>query len=216
MIGSDAAVALHRFGLGPRPGDLQAIQGDPRAALIAETLALENTRLDDAGLVTSADAIREVRGLRLTREPALGASSSADPLASRMGESTASKGQESTGVIGAGAREIQELSVARQKVVQRIFRREVASRIRRVMEVQIGFAERLVVFWTNHFALEAGTGILRASTGAFEREAIRPHVFGYFDEMLLAATKHPAMLIYLDNTRSIGPNSRVGRRRQRG
>ena len=44
--------------------------------------------------------------------------------------------------------------------------------------------------------------------GAMEREAIRPHVHGHFTDLLLAVEKHPAMLLYLDNQASIGPNSR--------
>jgi uncharacterized protein (DUF1800 family) len=52
--------------------------------------------------------------------------------------------------------------------------------------------------------------------GAFEREAIRPHVLGKFSDMLLAVETHPAMLFYLDNVRSIGPQSIAGMRRGKG
>ena len=57
---------------------------------------------------------------------------------------------------------------------------------------------------------------MRALAGAFEREAIRPHVLGRFADMLIAVETHPAMLRYLDNVRSIGPNSIVGRNRNAG
>ena len=57
---------------------------------------------------------------------------------------------------------------------------------------------------------------MRPIAGAFEREAIRAHVLGRFGDMLLAVESHPAMLIYLDNARSIGPNSPAGRNRRRG
>jgi len=57
---------------------------------------------------------------------------------------------------------------------------------------------------------------VRPIAGAFEREAIRAHVLGRFGNMLLAVESHPAMLIYLDNTRSVGPNSPAGRNRRRG
>jgi uncharacterized protein (DUF1800 family) len=49
-----------------------------------------------------------------------------------------------------------------------------------------------------------------------EYEAIRPHAFGRFADLLRAAVLHPAMLLYLDNAQSIGPRSRLGRRRERG
>src|SRR5262249_49139897 len=52
--------------------------------------------------------------------------------------------------------------------------------------------------------------------GAYEREAIRAHALGRFADMLGAVECHPAMLIYLDNARSIGPNSQAGQNRGRG
>ena len=52
--------------------------------------------------------------------------------------------------------------------------------------------------------------------GGYEREAIRPHVLGRFADMLLAVESHPAMLFYLDNSTSIGPNSVAGINRSRG
>jgi uncharacterized protein (DUF1800 family) len=54
------------------------------------------------------------------------------------------------------------------------------------------------------------------TAGAFEREAIRPHLFGRFEDMLLAVETHPAMLAFLDNAQSIGPDSRAGARAKRG
>ena len=76
--------------------------------------------------------------------------------------------------------------------------------------------ERLTQFWSNHFTVSGMRPFVRGFTGAFEREAIRPHVTGRFGDMLLAATRHPAMLLYLDNAVSIGPDSRFGRNRNRG
>ena len=76
------------------------------------------------------------------------------------------------------------------------------------------FVERWTRFWVNHFTVSARNNFLKMATGSFEREAIRPNVFGRFDELLTASTLHPAMLYYLDNSQSIGPNSRIGRRRK--
>ncbi|MGO4830741.1 DUF1800 family protein [Rhizobiaceae sp. 2RAB30] len=94
---------------------------------------------------------------------------------------------------------------------------EIAARLERFRNVDIGFGERLVAFWTNHFAVQRATNDLVAGlAGTFEREAIRPHVTGRFADMLLAATQHPAMLISLDNYASIGPDSLLGRTGPRG
>jgi uncharacterized protein (DUF1800 family) len=80
-----------------------------------------------------------------------------------------------------------------------------------------GFTERLVVFWSNHFCISANKGELaRMWAGSFEREAIRPHVLGRFAEMLKAVEQHPAMLFFLDNQLSLGPDSRAGLNRKRG
>ena len=74
------------------------------------------------------------------------------------------------------------------------------------------FVERLVAFWSNHLCVAIGAKILVAPlAGSYEREAIRPHVLGRFADMVLASARHPAMLVYLDNQQSIGPNSRGAR-----
>ncbi len=76
--------------------------------------------------------------------------------------------------------------------------------------------ERLTRFWSNHFTVSCIRPVIRGFAGAFEREAIRPHVTGRFADMLLAAERHPAMLFYLDQVISIGPNSRAGTRNGKG
>jgi uncharacterized protein (DUF1800 family) len=84
-------------------------------------------------------------------------------------------------------------------------------------EPAIGIGERLAMFWANHFAVAVGKGpAVRILAGAFEREAIRPHVFGRFEDMLLAVETHPAMLIFLDNQQSVGPDSRASNQGKRG
>jgi len=71
------------------------------------------------------------------------------------------------------------------------------------------FAERLQWFWANHFTVSLAKGSARGLAGAFERDAIRPNLFGRFETLLVASTTHPAMLRYLDNVQSAGPHSRV-------
>jgi uncharacterized protein (DUF1800 family) len=78
------------------------------------------------------------------------------------------------------------------------------------------FRDRLTDFWMNHFTVSRRNGLVGPLPGALEREAIRPHLTGRFADMLVAVTRHPAMLVYLDNHTSIGPNSPTGRRARRG
>src|SRR5205085_2222778 len=91
---------------------------------------------------------------------------------------------------------------------------EAKVRIDAAVGAEIGFVERLVWFWSNHFCISVGKIV--SMGGAYEREAIRPHVLGRFADMLQAAEGHPAMLFYLDNIGSIGPNSVAGINRDRG
>lgn len=74
------------------------------------------------------------------------------------------------------------------------------------------FVERLVHFWANHFAVSADKVAVIPLAGAFEAEAIRPHVLGRFEDLLLAVERHAAMQVYLDQARSIGPNSTFAKR----
>jgi uncharacterized protein (DUF1800 family) len=102
-------------------------------------------------------------------------------------------------------------------VIERTFRAEALARIQRASIAECGFLERLVTFWSNHFCISVSKGQpARIWAGAFEREAIRPHVLGHFADMLKAVEQHPAMLFFLDNQQSIGPNSRAGQRGKRG
>ena len=107
---------------------------------------------------------------------------------------------------------------ARQlNVVQKTYRTEALARLQRAAMADCGFGERLVMFWSNHFCISANKGPLaRMWAGSFEREAIRPHVLGRFGDMLQAVEQHPAMLFFLDNQQSLGPDSRAGVNRKRG
>ncbi|MBL6772010.1 MAG: DUF1800 domain-containing protein [Alphaproteobacteria bacterium] len=94
---------------------------------------------------------------------------------------------------------------------------EAGAALRQAMTTDAPFAERLARFWSNHLAVSTvGEPMVALSAGAYEREAIRPHVFGRFADMVQASARHPAMLIYLDQVRSIGPNARAGRNNRRG
>jgi uncharacterized protein (DUF1800 family) len=75
------------------------------------------------------------------------------------------------------------------------------------------FIERLVMFWSNHLCVStAGKLLVAPLAGSYERDVIRPHVLGRFEDMVMASAKHPAMLIYLDNFQSIGPGSAAASR----
>lgn len=93
----------------------------------------------------------------------------------------------------------------------------IESRTASALRTQTPFVERLVHFWSNHFATSARKVGVFGLAGVMEFDAIRPNVLGRFEDMLLAAEQHPAMLIYLDQAMSLGPNSQFARfARRRG
>lgn len=80
-------------------------------------------------------------------------------------------------------------------------------------QTEQAFRERLVAFWGDHFTAEGKQGVLRRATSPYWESAIRPNVTGNFADLLIAATTHPLMLHYLDQERSVGPQSQTAIRR---
>lgn len=89
---------------------------------------------------------------------------------------------------------------------------DIQSRMATAVATRRPFAERLVLFWANHFSVSINKGQVRGLAGALEREAIRPNIAGRFETLLRQASLHPAMLRYLDNNFSAGPHSRAALR----
>lgn len=87
--------------------------------------------------------------------------------------------------------------------------------IRRV-ETKQGFRERLAFFWSDHFTARGKSAVVKFGTSPYIEEAIRPHIAGKFEDMLIAAVTHPLMLFYLDQGQSVGPNSQRGKNKGTG
>ncbi len=100
--------------------------------------------------------------------------------------------------------------------VRALFQTDIAALAEAALTTAAPFRERLVHFWANHFTVSVRDGQVAAFAGDFVASAIRPHVTGRFGDMLLAVMRHPAMLLYLNQAGSIGPNSPAGRRTHRG
>ncbi len=235
MSQEEAALALKRFGLGPRPGDIERIAVDPKAAVLAELDAADITRLDDDRLPSTPDAFVAIRHDQVARSaarktadmPAKGtapaaaaaAMKSAPPPAAPAMMAAGGHGGMAAGAAAAGmaAGAPPKPPAGPQNRSMVIYLDEIDARVPRQLAAEIGYVERLVAFWTNHFAVQSDKNEqIRGLAGAFEREAIRPHVLGRFEDMLVAATRHPAMLLSLDNVDSAGPHSPAGQKRHMG
>jgi uncharacterized protein (DUF1800 family) len=209
----NAALALHRFGLGPRPGSIAAIASDPRGALLAELERPGIGRIDDPRLLTSAQAARAAFEARAARR----AQQIVAERERKEAERLRGSGQNMSNDTAQGAdparpappQANEATSTERQTVLK-----EIRAKLDAALAAEIGFAERLVWFWSNHFCVSAQR--VPNMAGGYEREAIRPHILGRYVDMLLAVEGHPAMLVYLDNFISIGPNSVAGINRTRG
>jgi uncharacterized protein (DUF1800 family) len=101
--------------------------------------------------------------------------------------------------------------------INELVKKEIDARVDKHMSVEIGFVERLVLFWSNHFAMnnEKGSAV-RGTLGQWERDVVRRHVLGRFSDMLLGTYAHPAMIAYLDNEESTGLHSVRGLRTRIG
>lgn len=154
------ALALHRFGLGARPGD--APPSDPRGWLLAQ---LEP---------------------RAARPPALGTLPSSSDFVREW-----AAGDKDT---------IKSVGVVR-------YAAEVDARARAALTTTTPFVERWVRAWSNHFTVSVRAVTTFGFVGPFEREVVRAHCLGRFEDLLLASCKHPGMVLYLDNQKSSGPDA---------
>jgi len=224
---AEAVLALHRFGLGPRPGSIAAIASDPRGALLAELERPGIGRIDNPELLTSAQSARAAFEARAERQ-AQNIIAERAKKAAEQAQAQAMNGEMTQPVDAprpAATPQTEPTEAPRRPAAapqaepgrtpeRQNFLKEVKARLDAAVDAEIGFAERLVWFWSNHFCVSGYT--VANMAGGYEREAIRPHVLGRFADMLLAAEGHPAMLVYLDNSMSFGPQSVAGINRTRG
>src|SRR6266404_1124674 len=210
---AQAALALYRFGLGPRAGSIAGIASDPRGALLAELDGADAGRIGNADLLTSGTAARVAFAFQQAQRVARQAERAAQQAAAPSGGASLPQMNDHPAPPPPAPVPVRNPGPG---VPQQIYLAEAKARIQAALGAEVGFLERLVWFWSNHFCVSADKGNVRQICGAYEREVIRANVLGRFSDMLLAAESHPAMLIYLDNARSIGPDSIAGLRQKRG
>ncbi|WP_256646583.1 DUF1800 domain-containing protein [Thermomonas paludicola] len=186
MAISRTVSAANRFGLGARAGELQRIGNDPRGWLLAQ-LGVAQPIDAFAGLPDSAGYLDLYVQVQKQRK--------------QMRELKAA------GDLDAARR------VSGRDGLRRAMQQELLLRQGVAVASEQGFRERLVRFWSNHFAISVDKHVAALFAAPMEREAIRPHVGGRFVDMLLAVERHPGMLLYLDNAQSIGDDSRMATRR---
>jgi uncharacterized protein (DUF1800 family) len=216
---STAALGLHRFGFGPVREQIGAIADDPRGALLADLERPSAGQVTAGNLPASAEAARALFEYRAEQQ----ATSKLEERAKKAAEAktVAMAAPESADPQAAAAMAPEQKTSSNQppapqplQLPAQLIQNEAKVRFDAAIGAEVGFVERLVWFWSNHFCISADK--ILSMAGAYEREAIRPHVLGRFSEMLQAVESHPAMLFYLDNVESMGANSIAGINRDRG
>ena len=215
---NQAIIAASRFGYGVGPDGTAAIGRDPRGWLKSQ-LARPQMPAGFAALPDSADLVVTYQQLQQERKLAR-----ADGVLPQRPASMAALDQSLHGADSRGFPSDMALvepskgpqPLPEQKRLRQAILVETAAKLDAVAGSPTPFVERLVSFWANHFTVSGVRPIVRPLAGSFEREAIRPHLNGRFEDMVLAVVQHPAMGLYLDNWVSVGPDSRVGLRGKRG
>lgn len=205
----ETSIALNRFALGGRPGEappanpkrwlldqLHAYQPRPPAIAAAPTTAAVAQGL--------ADYFRELRQGRMQLRQAGGMQ--AEPAATMQPAAMPGQRQRNPAMRSLRMEAARETRAdGRGHYID-----AVGARMEATMRTPAPFVERLVHFWANHFAVSADKLTVVGLAGTMEFDAIRPHVLGKFADMLMAVERHPAMLLYLDQAQSVGPNSPLG------
>ncbi|MCA0900819.1 DUF1800 domain-containing protein [Microbulbifer agarilyticus] len=185
-------IALTRFGMGVTPGDLRnpiAETGKTPKQWLKQQLS--PLAFDD-NLPSSTDMLRSVADYRKSLEGA--------------------KKSQSNDGASAHKKKLRSLRKSFNRS-QNTYNNNV---IQRAAAAHQSINWRLLDFFSNHFSVSAVNAPMKALAPTLEREVIAPNLTGKFEDLLIAVSQHPAMIVYLDNMRSIGPNSRIGRRRDKG
>ncbi len=177
------AIAVTRLGLGARPGEIAAASADPKGWVLDQITPMGAPPYWPE-MPSAATRFIQFAAARQERRTAAAAA--------------AKTGQPAPDPV------VQIRALIRQDAGVDFLRR-----IQFAAATDAGFQERWALFWSNHFTVSGLKPQAANLIGPFEQEAIRPHVFGKFEDMLVASSTHPAMLLYLDQAQSIGPNSRA-------
>jgi uncharacterized protein (DUF1800 family) len=192
---TQAAIAAHRFGLGQ--ASLAGIGADAAGWLTAQIGPAEAQRGE--GLASGLQGLRQLNKFVRERQK-LGAQIGA------QGDLMADPGG------GMAPEELKSTETQFAEHFRDIVQGDLRARLRTATLSERPFNERLALFWANHFTVSGAKAAVRGMVGAYEREAIRPNIGGSFEQLLKASVTHAAMLRYLDNDRSAGPNSQVVKR----
>ena len=178
---------LDRLAYGPSPDDLRRVEEVGPAGWIA--WQLHPADIDDGAV---EKRLSDFASLRMSTQELIESYPRAKKVAQAKGVTLEGKSPEAIRAELSGM--VNPFQLPRQVGAELV-----AARLIRASASRRQLQEVLVDFWFNHFNVSADKGAVRWMVSPYEREAIRPHLFGSFRELLGAVAHHPAMLFYLDN-----------------
>jgi uncharacterized protein (DUF1800 family) len=188
--------ALNRLAFGPRPGDVDRIMQDGVDRWIDQQLHPE--RIADRELDTR---LAGMSTLQLSNAELL--TRFYVPVVEARKEAKEEAGKDGGTVDKKEMRREYMKDVPAEQRPQRVMEELQSQRLLRAAQSERQLNEVMVDFWMNHFNIFSGKGIDRFLLTSYERDAVRPHIWGHFEDLLIATAKSPAMLFYLDNARSV-------------
>lgn len=193
---SKAYIAVNRFGYGARGDELVQAKPNPKQWIISQLLPISfNTSLSHSNdvFIEHANYRKEKK-----QQKKRGQQSQSNQLNNQMSKNTMS---ENDMLKNSARNTLRSMSV---------------DTLNQAIHSSHSVSWRLLDFFSNHFSVSANGRLMVGLSGTLEREAIAPNLLGNFADMLLAVEQHPAMLIYLNNEKSFGPNSRIAKKRKIG
>lgn len=203
----DPVIAANRFGLGARAG--QPLPRDGERWLLDQFARYDARPASIAAAPSRVAAAQAVADYAMTAMAARQAKKGLSTPAGAMPDPMTAATPDAPMTL---PQPMIEARKAARQALQQIYCDSIAARAQGALVTDTPFVERMVYFWSNHFAVSAEKAPVTALAGSFEFDAIRPHVLGRFADMLGAVERHPAMLVYLDQAQSIGPDSIAGQR----
>lgn len=184
-----AEIALNRFGYGARGDDIKKVSSNPQSWLKAQIAPVEYSESE----WTSKHAINALATFKTQR----------------------SKEKKNNVIVDKSMTSMEAMNSSDlRKKMSKDAQKLTSDTFHHAIRTHKSFQARLVDFFSNHFSVSQNNIQMRVLAPTLEREAIAPFLDGYFAQMLLAVETHPAMIMYLNNERSAGPNSKMAKRRK--
>jgi len=183
-----ATLATQRFSLGPLPHEIKKVSAHPQQWLLAQ-LTLSPAVHFDPSLPSANDILMAQATYKKAKKEA---KQQTTPPTNNMSSMMA--------------------EVPLKNPNSGFYKQLTADALQQSIKSEHGFNWRCLDFFSNHFSVTAQDPVMMGLAATLEREAIAPHLLGHFDDLLLAVCQHPAMLIYLNNEKSIGPSTRFAKK----